>query len=472
MATSIIEQEPQYNTLVVGQPVVFVISNNTAVANETRVMFYADVHISGNTPPNLNNQENFIGRFKTTPNNAGVGIFDFASVVENFVSADTRSSDNAEFKDFVPASTLAKSYPIHIIDKYSYSLNSVRFMKIQFGVQYLDTTTTPPTVSIDTTTLVNSSANYKLTNGYIKSSDNYLEDSNSFGYNMITKFALGTSGKSFLSNMPTTLYCNINDFGTIAMLTPNSLSGGFSHMELEYVWGDGTAPTIVDVDRTNGAGAWNGWSLDARFCQLYFAPFPANLNSWEPTFQAQYNSGKIKGGIIKVRAMNGVQQYSNQYNINVNCDETKGYEPIRLGWLNQWGAWDYWTFTKKSVKTITTSPTTWNQLEGTWMSSKFAPRINGGEKNFKINSKERYQLNTDFLDTSYNVMFIEMMNSPEVYIINPYFVTGATFAATSHYIEPVRILTNSFTKKTRANDKLIQYSFNIEKSKTLKTQSI
>ena len=84
MANSIIEQEPKFKTLPVGQEIVFVVSNDTAVANETKVKFIAEVHI-GTSIPNPSTNTNKIATFKTTPNNAGVGIFDFRNIVENFV---------------------------------------------------------------------------------------------------------------------------------------------------------------------------------------------------------------------------------------------------------------------------------------------------------------------------------------------------------------------------------------------------
>ena len=50
MANSIIEQEPKFKTLPVGQEIVFVVSNDTAVANETKVKFIAEVHIGTSIP--------------------------------------------------------------------------------------------------------------------------------------------------------------------------------------------------------------------------------------------------------------------------------------------------------------------------------------------------------------------------------------------------------------------------------------
>ena len=68
-------------------------------------------------------------------------------------------------------------------------------------------------------------------------------------------------------------------------------------------------------------------------------------------------------------------------------------------------------------------------------------------------------------------MLEEMINSPEVYMLESY-QTDISNSVLNNYVTPVRLTTSSFTKKTVANDKLIQYTFEIEKSKTLRTQAI
>jgi hypothetical protein len=88
-----------------------------------------------------------------------------------------------------------------------------------------------------------------------------------------------------------------------------------------------------------------------------------------------------------------------------------------------------------------------------------------------MNATESIRINTDFVSEDYNTMFEEMINSPEVYMLDKY-TTEPTNAALNQYVTPVRITSTSFQKKTRANDNLIQYTFEIEKSKTLRTQSI
>ena len=66
---------------------------------------------------------------------------------------------------------------------------------------------------------------------------------------------------------------------------------------------------------------------------------------------------------------------------------------------------------------------------------------------------------------------MELFNSPEVYMLQG-FQTDSLFSGFNQYVAPVRMQTSSFVKKTIGNDKLIQYTFEVEKSKTLRTQSI
>ena len=80
-------------------------------------------------------------------------------------------------------------------------------------------------------------------------------------------------------------------------------------------------------------------------------------------------------------------------------------------------------------------------------------------------------MNTDFISEDNNTTLEELVNSPEVYMLEGYH-TDPTDSTLNNYVAPVRLTTSSFTKKTIGNDRLIQYTFEVEKSKTLRTQSI
>ncbi|MHC4422729.1 MAG: hypothetical protein ACYS1E_19370, partial [Planctomycetota bacterium] len=147
-----------------------------------------------------------------------------------------------------------------------------------------------------------------------------------------------------------------------------------------------------------------------------------------------------------------------------------GFEGIRLTWLNPYGVWDYYTFTKKSVRSLQTNRTSYTQLGGTWNESTY--KINGfsgGKKNFRVNSKELITVNTDYLVDADAIWFEDLINSPEVYILNGF--SSDANGMVNKYVEPVTVATSSYTRKTKANDKLIQYTFELEKSKNKRIQS-
>ena len=68
-------------------------------------------------------------------------------------------------------------------------------------------------------------------------------------------------------------------------------------------------------------------------------------------------------------------------------------------------------------------------------------------------------------------MVEELINSTEVYIIKGFSADDIN-TITNKYVEPVTLTTSSYIRKTIANDRLIQYTFDIEKSKMQRTQSV
>jgi hypothetical protein len=465
MAASIIEQQPiliGLNILTpVGQDLIYVVSNQTAVANETRVKFVAEVYI-GTTPPNPS-VDTPIGTFKTTPNNAGVGMFDLRNVVENYVKADNMAANGSAYKTTLTSSTAR--HPVHLIDKYSLNTNLGRYMLVRFSVEWLNATT----AQIESTR-ANSSVRL-IFNGYVKHTDVLNKDYNNFGYDT-TKFILADDRSEFLTNAPTTQYANLEDYGTLSMVASTT---DLYQIKLNYYDTDNNLLNSDIVLRNSGTGSWsNPWTANSEKQILHFGCFPGNLQNWASNFKTLVGLGTIQGGYITVEAQKqNSDEISKLYTIKLNCPNGKGYEPIRLCWLNQWGAWDYYTFTQKSIKSTSTSGATYNQLAGTWNESLYRPdSYKGGKKAFRVNATEKITMNSDFVTEDEAVIFEELVNSPEVYLLKGYVSGAETTSVLNQYVTPVRLLTSSFTKKTIANDKLMQYNFEIEKSKTLRTQAV
>ena len=469
---NIIEQKPKYDVLPVGQDIIFAVSNVDIVANQLKVKFVAQVRISSGQPPTASD---LVATFKTTPNNKGVGIFDFSNVVENYVNADNMAFETAKYKDELASDV---PFPIHLIDKYSRNNNNVRYLAIRFKIEYLGADTDYPYVVNNASGNSVDTADFLLFNGYLKETDalEYGGGANqNFGWDWRDDFLLDVATQRFLTNAPFEQSANLEDYGTMAFIQPqiNDIGDEITNVTLLYVDANNVLLNAETMDLTSANGAFNTYDGKTDKQILYFGCFPANLRGDGTTmFAGLVSAGTIQGGQIQFYATNSGSAMTQVYKININCPDEKGFEPIRLCWLNQYGVWDYFTFNKKSTRSISTKGSTYNQLAGTWNGSTYrADGYKGGKKSFRVNATEKIKMNTDFVSADYNTTFEELINSPEVYILDG-FQTDNPNALLNTYVTPVRLTTSNFTRKTVANDKLIQYSFEVEKSKKLRTQSV
>ena len=469
-----IEQHPLYTLNTVGQDVIFTASDATVVATYFNVKYIAEVHIGTDTI-NLAVSTDVVGTFKTTPNNGGVGMYDFRPIIESFVSADNLAPGTSEFKG-----VSYNNIPTHIIDKYALNQNTVRYLKILFKVE--GAATEGGVVSVIDT---EDSDQYTLFNGYLKRTDILDLVTNDFGYDT-SRFYLnprivgGEILGNWLTNAPKTQYANLSDYGTLSMYSADlavpSVPTDLNNITIRYYGSTGPSIGTETIDNLDAEGGFTTYGTTTNKQVMYFGCFPANLRNWSPTFTGLVVAGTIQGGYYTIRANNSSgNALLDIVTINLNCPTLKGYEPIRLAWLNQWGAWDYYTFTMKSAKTTSTKGSTYQQLEGTWNDSTYQVNgYKGGKKSFRVNATEKISMNTDFVSESESEWFEDLINSPEVYILDGYDSTQpvAQYPALNQYATPVRLTTSSFTRKTVANDKLMQYTFEVEKSKTLRTQSV
>ena len=462
-----IEQRPQFSPFPVGQDIIFSVSNvnQITVVGLFNVKFIANVYIS-ETPISYSTAD-YVGSFKTTPNAAGVGMFDFTSVVEAFVSADNVGATNSQYKTI--QSTNDRPNPLHLIDKFSTNDNVLRYLAISFDIE--GSTTIDGVIEIIVGQQTNASQ-YTFFNGYLKYSDSLVSINGNFGYSL-QRFNIGNLTSKFLTNAPTTQYANIEDYGTFSFLS-NATDGDdrIDRISFKYYNSSGGTIAAETVDNDIANGGYLLWDSNSKNQILHFGCFPANLRNWSTTFQTAIG---LDLSYYTVRLLNALNvDITETYTININCPTLKGYEPIRLTWLNQWGVWDYYTFTMLSSKTTSTKGSTYQQLEGTWNKTKYQVNgYKGGKKSFRVNATEKIKMNTDFVSEAESEWFEELINSPEVYILEGYETESTpSQIALNEYVIPVRLTTSSYTKKTVANDKLMQYTFEVEKSKTLRTQAI
>ena len=455
----------------IGQQIIYSVTNDNSLQTRFNVKYRALVYVS-NQAINILTM-NAVAAFKTTPNNAGAGIFDFRTVLETFLKSDNLGSTLGNGSRYKTEET---TIPIHLIDQCSQSDNSIKYVGIVFSSEG----STTPTGAVEGLGDDYGPPQFTFFNGVLQY-DDVLETNGigSYSYNLQKNLLMTSSPyygqKSFLSNAPTTQYANLEDYGTFAFLNfMPAATNRVVEVEIKYYSSAGSLLNTEtrDIDLANGAATTLG---NSNTQLIYAGLFPGNLrNHPSSMFNGLITAGTIQGGYYTIQAATELG-LNKIYTIQLNCPSGLGYEPIRLTWLNQWGAWDYYTFTQKSVKSISTNRTPYTQMSGTWNETTLAINgYQGGRKNFRVNTSERIKMNTDFVTEAEGVWLEELINSPEVYVLNGFDDTEVApyNTITNKYVEPVTLTTSSYTKKTRANDKLMQYTIEVERSKNRRTQAV
>ena len=167
----------------------------------------------------------------------------------------------------------------------------------------------------------------------------------------------------------------------------------------------------------------------------------------------------------------GVEKSKTYKYIKRNAD-CKGFEKIRLTWLNKFGVWDYYTFTKKSVKQTKINRNYYSSVKGNWNDSTFT-KYGGDRGRGVITTKatESISINSDWIYTDEEAAWLEeLFISQDVYIINDATTFYETTAGYGDYMIPVVITNTDYQRYTRANDKVAQYNINLEYSIDKKVQ--
>ncbi len=128
--------------------------------------------------------------------------------------------------------------------------------------------------------------------------------------------------------------------------------------------------------------------------------------------------------------------------------ECSKYDNIALRFLNKSGAIQTMFFNKKHVEQIRAKSKTYNINTIDYDNLTYNEQQHANIKRVQ-NSSQMYTVNTDFLDEYYNQTIEEIILSEYVWA----YIDGAW--------KPVNVDTNSLTKKTHVNDKLVQFELKL-----------
>ena len=476
-----IEQKPKYQLIAANGDIIFTVKDGNQVANRVKVKYIGEVYISNKTSQ-LNN--NLVSKLKVSPNNAGVGIFDFGPIVRNFVSPDftggtvhnTNNINNSEYNTVQYSETTPHS--IHQVDKFSTNRNSCRFLRIKFKVESAGNITD----AVSDAGELQTSLDYVVYNGVLDETDILALDNNgNYGFNLDEAgFIMNDTNAKFLTNAPTTQYIKNNQYMTMPF---------FSQYDEDFVVGaGGTHPSVNTIQIKFYNSSNSVLSTVNRAVQAGNGGHAGNMGDSNTRMQfAGIGTGNITGAGSSIPATWSyytIQAFANDsggsstavsqlYYIYKQDDDCKGFDNIRLTWLNKFGGWDYYNFNKKSIKTFTAERTSYTQIKGVWNDTKFRYHgYKGGKKAFTNNITENITINTDFITESEAEWLEELFISTDVYIVHDKSTDNANEGYIRKYIEPVRLEASEHIRKTQTNDRLIQYTFSIVKSKNRQTQRV
>ena len=143
------------------------------------------------------------------------------------------------------------------------------------------------------------------------------------------------------------------------------------------------------------------------------------------------------------------QSASGNYRWSINRICSAKYSPIQMRFINKNGAPQDHYFFLKNVENINTKSETFKRNIFVESSSNYDTKDHQIQT-FNKTGKKRFTLNTNYMIEAYNAVMEDILLSEYVWIY---------FDSNWH---PVFVVTSSLTKKTSVNDRLIQYTLEVE----------
>lgn len=221
------------------------------------------------------------------------------------------------------------------------------------------------------------------------------------------------------------------------------------------VEGGGTATAQGAVTHTGFYGYsefWNGVNQDldgddeeltnTGNTRIIYLPDNTASFAWD------MNSGTKDKTTISTSATS-VTSASGNYTWTIQRVCSAKYSPIQMRFINHKGAPQDQYFFLKSVENISTKSEAFKRNIFTYSSSNYDVKSHQTQT-FNKTGKKSFTLNTDYLAEAYNDVIQDIMLSEYVWIY---------FESRWH---PVTVTTSSLQKKTSLNDRLIQYTMQVQ----------
>ena len=321
---------------------VYAVTSNSSSAPQYQ--FVVDLTLSGSNT--------LLQRIKQQPNPNNAGIFDMGSIITNYLDSD----NSWKAAPFVTASTAAKRFQVKFGEQYGTSASSSVILYTGVG-------------AVTGSPAVTASAYLYTINGLVDPNDKINWNFPSASY--FTASAVSTtttfSKQNALTNAPLTQSIQDGEYATISLINGNFTNSTSSAQDIFAVSVVVYNSASVEVDsfdltnitsngggpRTNIGTLWSAiaTSQTAGTQLLTVGIGPQNLSDDGNTLQTDWAYYTVNAyGQKAASTINNSGSYASlRYEKQgPQC----GYDGVRFAWKNEFGVWDYYTFTLATDKSF------------------------------------------------------------------------------------------------------------------------
>ena len=384
-----------------------------------------------------------IGRLRVPPTTNGYGRFDLSGIMESYMSSDLGLLNGTNINT--------------IYD----NTNSYKDFTLEFGwVHYntgLATYDIPQTVTFPDTTTATSYDLFVFNASLPKYRREVVNFYDWQSLNYFRNYTANTIDRKFLTNSPSGISIN-NSYNQKVMSTDEGyIYALYDHVNFPLV---SIGITILDISGSTRNVILSPPTGLASLKHLRIPSAPATLNKINPlsinTTQPMIGTEDIAYKIYLTDST-GVASKEFFYNIETECR----YEHRRLEFLNSLGGFDYFNFTKVSRHS--------EEIERKFFQTTPNDLTSTGSINYSISNREKVQyytksmpklkLTSDWIDYNTYNWLLELIESPEVYLMDSYTTPTGT---TEIRRIPVKNINGNWEEKTNNADKLFNLEIDLE----------